>query len=136
MMDTYNIPARPDYVELPNLSLDQMLGLTEAELKVLLFIVRQTLGYTRENVTLTYAQIAYGTYGPDGRLLDRGTGLCHKSIGRAVRLLSEKGYLQAQNTGRPRRNTNGASSDPAVPTGTAAIYSLGMRLRPPRRWID
>ena len=132
-MSTYTAPARPDFVEIPNLSLDQMLALTEAELKVLLFVVRQTLGYSRDSVMLTYSQIAYGTYGDDGRLLDRGTGLCQKSIGRAVRLLSEKGYLQAQNAGRVRRPTVGAE---AVATGTAAIYSLGMRLRPPRRWID
>ena len=118
--------ARPASIAVPNFPLDQMLGLTEAELKVLLFIVRQTLGYSRDSVTLTYAQIAYGCYGSDGQVLDRGTGLCPKTIGRAVRLLREKSYITTQNAGITRR---AASRERTTPTGTAAIYRLGLRMR-------
>jgi hypothetical protein len=67
--------------------------LSGAELKVLLYICRRTFGFKKESDNISLQQIATGITTKDGRVLDRGTGLCLTSITNAVSSLEEKGII-------------------------------------------
>jgi hypothetical protein len=64
--------------------------LSGAELKVLLYICRRTFGFKKESDNISLQQIATGITTRDGRVLDRGTGLCLTSITNAVSSLEQK----------------------------------------------
>jgi phage replication O-like protein O len=64
--------------------------LSGAELKVLLYICRRTFGFKKESDNISLQQIATGITTRDGRVLDRGTGLCLTSITTAISSLEQK----------------------------------------------
>jgi len=69
----------PNTTPLPNCIVDDYLPFfTGAELKVLLYLVRRTLGFHKTRDAISLSQICNGIVRKDGRRLDRGTGL-HKS---------------------------------------------------------
>lgn len=80
----------------PNDLLDDLLpSLSGAELKVLLYIVRRTLGFHRNAATISIAQIRTGLHRRDGTPLDRGTGLGRTAVTDALRSLQERGMIVA-----------------------------------------
>ncbi len=69
----------PNTTPLPNCIVDEYLPyFTGAELKVILYLVRRTLGFHKTRDAISLNQICNGIVRKDGRRLDRGTGL-HKS---------------------------------------------------------
>jgi hypothetical protein len=64
--------------------------LSGTELKVLLYICRRTFGFRKESDNISLQQIATGITTRDGRVLDRGTGLCLTSITSAISSLEQK----------------------------------------------
>lgn len=69
----------PNTTPLPNCIVDEYLPyFTGAELKVILYLVRRTLGFHKTRDAVSLNQICNGIVRKDGRRLDRGTGL-HKS---------------------------------------------------------
>jgi hypothetical protein len=76
--------------------------LTDAELRVLLYIVRRTFGFKRESDDISLRQMAEGITTRDGRVLDRGAGISRATVARALRGLQAKGVIVA------RRNRSGA----------------------------
>jgi hypothetical protein len=67
--------------------------LSGAEVKVLLYICRRTLGFKKQSDNISLHQIATGITTKDGRVLDRGTGLCKAAVVSAVRSLEKKGII-------------------------------------------
>jgi hypothetical protein len=67
--------------------------LSGAELKVLLYICRRTFGFKKESDNISLQQISTGITTRDGRVLDRGTGLCLTSITNAISSLEQKGII-------------------------------------------
>jgi hypothetical protein len=67
--------------------------LSGAELKVLLYICRRTFGFKKESDNISLQQIATGITTKDGRVLDKGTGLCLTSITNAISSLERKGII-------------------------------------------
>jgi hypothetical protein len=67
--------------------------LSGAELKVLLYICRRTFGFKKAADNISLNQIATGITTRDGRVLDRGTGLCKAAVVTAVTSLAEKGII-------------------------------------------
>jgi Bacteriophage replication protein O len=69
--------------------------LTEAELRVLLYIIRRTFGFKRDTDNISLKQLVEGIRTKDGRILDRGSGLSKSAASRGVKGLIEKGIIIA-----------------------------------------
>lgn len=87
----------PNYTQVPDLLFDYWLPeLSHAELKVLLYIIRRTLGFKKDADNISLKQMVKGITTRDGRVLDRGTGLSEKSVTVAVKSLEEKKLIIAE----------------------------------------
>lgn len=87
----------PNSTQVPNEILDVWLkDLTGAELKVLLYIIRKTFGYSKENGgdKIPLSQIMSGTKRSDGTYVDNGTGLAKSTALAAIRALEGAGLIQ------------------------------------------
>lgn len=67
--------------------------LTEAELRVLLYIIRRTFGFKRQADDISLRQMVEGITTRDGRRLDRGAGVAKSAAIRAVKALVAKGII-------------------------------------------
>lgn len=63
--------------------------LSEAELRVLLYIIRRTFGWKKNSDNISLRQMVEGIQTKDGRIIDLGTGLSKPAVIRAVRALVE-----------------------------------------------
>ncbi len=70
--------------------------LTGAELKILLYIVRRTFGFKKDADAISLNQICEGITTRDGRVLDRGTGLCKTSAYKAIQRLEGLGLIDVE----------------------------------------
>ncbi len=89
----------PAYTQVPDIILDQMMAdLGEAELKVLLYIVRRTLGFKKQRDMISLDQLVHGIRRTDGEQLDRGTGLSRSAVRRGITdLLARRLIIAYQN---------------------------------------
>jgi hypothetical protein len=71
-------------------------GLGEAELRVLLYIIRLTFGFKKAADTISLRQMVQGIVRRDGTVLDRGTGLTKSGVTKALRGLLAKGIISAR----------------------------------------
>ena len=72
--------------------------LTEAELRVLLYIVRRTFGFKKNSDSISLTQMVKGIQTKDGRTLDRGTGMTRRGVMKGVAGLQEKGVVTVEKT--------------------------------------
>jgi hypothetical protein len=68
-------------------------ALSEAELRVLLYIIRRTFGFKKNTDDISLKQMTEGITTREGRVLDRGTGLSKAGNVRGIRGLIEKGVV-------------------------------------------
>jgi len=68
--------------------------LKEAELKVLLYIIRRTFGFKKNSDAISLNQISNGIKTKGGKILDYGTGLDRRSVMRACKGLLEKNIIK------------------------------------------
>src|SRR5436190_13099975 len=86
----------PNYTIVPDEVFDELLGvLSGAELKVLLYIIRRTLGFKKERDSISLRQMVHGIVTRDGRRLDHGAGVARSAAAVAVRGLVHKGVVAA-----------------------------------------
>jgi hypothetical protein len=78
--------------------------LSEAELRVLLYIIRRTCGFHKEADAISISQLMHGITNQAGRVLDRGTGLSKPSVLTGIRNLVEKGIITQTKTGHNEAN--------------------------------
>ena len=86
----------PRYTPTPDQIFDELLApglLTEAELRVLLYIVRRTFGWKKELDNISLSQITGGIVKRDGTRLDWGAGVAKSSAVRGIKGLVEKGVI-------------------------------------------
>ncbi|MDQ2805353.1 MAG: replication protein, partial [Chloroflexota bacterium] len=84
----------PHYTQVPDALFDELLPyLSEAELKVLLYIIRRTFGFKKAADPISVAQMVHGIVTRDGRRLDWGAGCSESSIKRGVRGLLDKNLI-------------------------------------------
>lgn len=84
----------PNYTQVPDQLFDNLLpDLSEAELKVLLYIVRRTFGFKKDADNISLRQLSSGIVARDGRVLDRGTGLSKSGVTKALLSLRKRGIL-------------------------------------------
>lgn len=85
---------QPYYTQIPDELFDELLsGLSGAELKVLLYVMRRTFGFKKDSDNISLSQICRGIKTKDGRQLDKGTGLDRKTVIRAAKSLEQKGII-------------------------------------------
>ena len=86
--------SSPNYTQVPDTIFDELLpDLSEAELKVLLYIVRRTFGFKKDSDTISLRQLSTGIITKEGRVLDRGTGLSKSGVTKALVSLRKRGIL-------------------------------------------
>ncbi len=83
--------SSPNTTPVPDVLFDELLLLLDnAELRVLLYIIRRTFGFKRSTDDISISQMVDGITRKDGTVLDRGTGLARTSVKRAIRGLLDK----------------------------------------------
>src|SRR3954447_25987413 len=88
----------PRYTPTPDQLFDELLApglLTEAELRVLLYIVRRTFGWKKDCDDISLSQITRGIVRRDGTRLDWGAGVAKSTAVRAIKGLVEKSVILA-----------------------------------------
>jgi replication protein O len=84
----------PNYTPVPDVLFDELAPeLTEAELRVLLYIIRRTFGFKRQHDAISLTQLVSGITTRDGRVLDHGTGMSRPGVSKGVKGLVEKGVI-------------------------------------------
>lgn len=76
--------------------------LTEAELRVLLYIVRRTFGFSKNADAISLRQLTDGITARDGRILDHGTGMSRKGVIGGIKGLQQKGIIHVHKQVDPR----------------------------------
>jgi hypothetical protein len=76
--------------------------LTEAELRVLLYIVRRTFGFKKASDRISLTQMVSGVRTQDGRVLDTGTGMSRSAVWRGIQGLLKKGILRVEKALSPQ----------------------------------
>ncbi len=68
-------------------------NLSEAELRVLIYIIRRTFGFKKDSDTISLKQMVEGITTRDGRVLDMGTGMSRPGVTKGVKGLEAKGII-------------------------------------------
>ncbi|MGH2535620.1 MAG: replication protein [Thermomicrobiales bacterium] len=98
--------ASPSYTQVPDEFFDVLVTqLSDAELRVLLYLMRRTFGFKREADSISLSQLVSGITTRDGQVLDRGTGLSKATVARGLKGLREKGVIES------RRNRSAERGD-------------------------
>ena len=133
------------YTPIPDVFLDELMGhLTEAELRVALYILRRTFGFKKRSDDISLSQMVNGITTREGKILDRGCGVQRAAVIRAVRGLEAKGVIIAKRNhsaergnepttytlrfrGEDLKETRGGipNEPPLVPLGIEAFRSQG-----------
>jgi len=88
---------QPRFTQIPDEFLDRMLPhLSGAEVKIMLYLFRKTLGYQKRQDRLSLKQIAEGTRRRGGEAIDLGTGLSRSTVTVALKSLVEKGLVEIE----------------------------------------
>jgi hypothetical protein len=98
-------------------------NLKEAELRVLLYIIRRTFGFKKDNDNISISQMVGGITKADGTVLDRGTGMAKAGVVRGINGLVEKGIIVAQRN-RSREKGNEATTYTLRFKGAVALVPL------------
>src|SRR3954451_22168029 len=108
----------PNTTPVPDVLFDELLlQLDNAELRVLLYIIRRTYGFKKSSDDISISQMVDGITRKDGTVLDGGTGLARSSVKRAIIGLLEKNIIVRKhnqaNDGGNEPNTYGLRYDKA-----------------------
>ena len=94
---TFDGFASPNFTQVPDELFDVLMPqLSDAELRVLLYIVRRTFGFKRETDAISLSQMVSGITTREGQVLDRGTGLSKATVARGLAGLRAKGVIRAE----------------------------------------
>jgi hypothetical protein len=86
----------PTTTPVPDVIFDVLLPqLTDAELRVLLYIIRRTFGFKKTTDNISLKQMVEGIRTKDGRTLDSGAGISKASAARGIKGLIAKGIILA-----------------------------------------
>ncbi len=89
--------TNPTTTPVPDVIFDRLLAvLKEAELKALLYIVRRTFGFKKDQDPISFNQFLRGITGRDGKARDAGCGVRNRTaLSRALKSLETMGIIQA-----------------------------------------
>jgi len=106
----------PNFTMIPDQFFDEVMPhLSEAELRVLLYIMRRTFGFKKAQDNISLSQMVDGITTHDGQVLDRGCGLSKSAVAKGLKILSEKRIITAtRNQSREKGN---------LPTTYSLLYA-------------
>ncbi|MCA1668698.1 MAG: replication protein [Thermomicrobia bacterium] len=106
----------PNFTMIPDQFFDEVMPhLSEAELRVLLYIMRRTFGFKKAQDNISLSQMVGGITTLDGKVLDQGCGLSKSAVAKGLKLLSEKRIITAtRNQSREQGN---------LPTAYSLFYA-------------
>ena len=109
--------SSPNFTSVPDELFDELLPeLSGSELKVLLYIIRRTFGFKRDDDNISLSQMLNGIVTSDGRVLDRGAGIKDKkTLLAAIKSLDERKIIITK-----RQQSAERGNEPTT-------YSLNMR---------
>lgn len=109
--------SSPNYTSVPDELFDELLPeLSGSELKVLLYIIRRTFGFKRDDDNISLSQMLNGITTSDGRVLDRGAGIKDKkTLLAAIKSLDKRKIILTK-----RQQSAERGNEPTT-------YSLNMR---------
>src|SRR5215210_6096117 len=94
----------PNTTQVPDAFFDVVAPeLTEAELRVVLYIIRRTFGFKKDSDTISLRQMVDGITTKDGRVLDRGTGLKKSAVANTLNGLERKGVIVSKRNRSPEQ---------------------------------
>lgn len=94
----------PNFTQVPDELFDVLMPqLSDAELRVLLYIVRRTFGFKRDADAISLSQMVSGITTKDGKVLDSGTGLAKSTVARGLAGLRAKGVIVAERNASAQR---------------------------------
>lgn len=86
----------PNYTPVPDEVFDLLAPrLKEAELRVLLYIIRRTFGFKKSSDNISIRQMIEGINTKEGKILDSGTGLSKPAVTKAVQSLVKRKIILA-----------------------------------------
>ncbi len=89
--------TNPNYTQVPDDVFDVIAPeLSEAELRVLLYIVRRTFGFKKDRDAISLTQMVEGIRARDGRVLDKGTGMSRRGVMKGCAGLIDKGIITVE----------------------------------------
>jgi hypothetical protein len=117
--------STPNTTAVPDAFFDEVAPhLTEAELRITLYIIRRTFGFKKAVDAISFSQFLDGITTSDGRVLDRGCGLKSRGhLSKALKSLVAKGVIVAVKS-QHRNGANAVSAyalhfaAPVVPHGS------------------
>jgi hypothetical protein len=96
--------STPNTTPVPDVFFDVLApALKEAELRVLLYIIRRTYGFKKAADSISLRQMVDGIVKRDGQVLDRGTGLSKSGVTKALRALLDMGIIIHNHNSSPER---------------------------------
>jgi len=90
------------YTQVNNAIFDEMISQISnaAELKIVLYVYRHTEGYHQSEVAISIQEFITGRLSwKSGEPLDRGTGLCERSVKSAIQRAVKDGYIERRQVG-------------------------------------
>jgi hypothetical protein len=97
----------PAYTPVPDELLDRQLPhLSGAEVKVLLYLMRQTFGWKRDSEAVSFKRLLKGSARRDGSVFDEGAGVSRSTLAVALEGLEEKGLITVQRFDRATQEAN------------------------------
>ncbi len=106
--DTFHFEGfdQPTYTQVPDQFFDVLMTkLSEAELRVLLYIMRHTFGYKKDADPISFNQFLHGIVRKDGTVVDEGSGLKSPThLSKALKSLEEKGIVEVRRSEDRHRN--------------------------------
>ncbi len=87
----------PNYTPIPDEFFDVLAPrLSEAELRVLLYIMRRTFGFKKQADAISLSQLTGGIRKRNGEIMDEGTGLSKPAALKGIAGLQEKGIISVE----------------------------------------
>ena len=136
----------PNTTPVPDVLFDVLAPeLAEAELRVLLYIIRRTYGFKKHSDNISLKQLVEGIRTRDGRVLDNGAGVAKSAASRAVQGLTAKGIIFATRNRSPEKGDEPTTyrlrvkGDPAEAAPArevaAPVFSTSTRGGPPKEHV-
>jgi hypothetical protein len=100
----------PHFTQVPDIFFDEVApNLSEAELRVALYIIRRTFGWKKDRDRISLKQMVEGITGRDGAVIDRGTGMSKAGVARGIRGLVAKCVIVSE-----RNNSQARGDEPTT----------------------
>ncbi len=125
--------ASPNFTQVPDELFDVLMPqLSDAELRVLLYIVRRTFGFKRDTDAISLSQMVSGITTREGQVLDRGTGLSKATVARGLAGLREKGVILAERRSSAQRGNEATTYRLRFKAGSSEMTERSTPLSQPR----